>query len=94
MEKNTVCVDLSRYEQLLETERLAKQLAKELEALAEPLAEYGSLCQYFESKPWERGFYEEWLAKQHEPAEPPKPSKDCLTAMAEQSWHDCPKAVE
>lgn len=25
---------------------------------------------------------------------PAKPSKDCLTAMAEVKWNDCPKAVE
>ena len=27
-------------------------------------------------------------------AAPAKPSKDCLTAMAEVKWNDCPKAVE
>ena len=92
MQINTVCLDLDRYHQLLEAERLGKELAKLLEATAEPLAEYRSICEYFGDKPWEREYYEEWLSKHNEPE--PKPSQDCLTAMAKLNWRDCCKAVD
>ena len=96
MSINTACISLDRYLELLENEKQLQKMAKMLEDTIEPLAEYKSICLWFGDCPVERKLYDEWLQNewmQSQPEQVAKASKDCLTAMAEVSWHDCFKAV-
>ena len=107
---NTVTIPVDKYEEMVRTiieqEQLIKNCRELLAEAAEPLAEYKSICEYFSERSWERDYYNNWLEQRNKPKvtldEPeatcapdtPKPSQDCLTAMAKQSWRDCPKAGE
>ena len=91
MSINTACISLDRYLELLDIEKQLQEVAKKLEETIEPLAEYKKMCEFFSVFKSEANLYKDYL--ENEWMHPIKPSKDCLTAMAEVSWHDCFKAV-
>lgn len=92
MEINSVCISIDRYMELMDAERQLEKTAGLLAETVEPLAEYKNMLMFFESFKSEKNLYEEFL--KNEWMHPIKPSKDCLTAMAEVKWRDCRKAVD